>query len=131
MKNIVVFMLLLVVTGGCATSYHPYTHSTGYEEVRLSDTTFGITYVAALSTSFEQIKAYALRRAAEITLENGYTHFVVTKQEQKDIRPSCDCKQVKAFVRRAVIIEVRCSSHGGPGAFDARAYLEGLRRSNI
>ena len=48
----------------------------GYSDLRLTENRFRVTFTGGINTRREQVEDYLLRRAAEVTLEAGYTHFV-------------------------------------------------------
>ena len=52
----------------------------GYSEVRLDEDRFEVTFVGNRLTSREQVEAYLLYRAAELTLEHGRDWFVIERQ---------------------------------------------------
>jgi len=66
-----------MVASGCATTYHPKTWTGGYTDFRISKDTFSVTFKANAYTPKEDVVKYALRRASELTLMKGFTHFVV------------------------------------------------------
>lgn len=50
--------------------------SIGYTDLRLTENRFRVTYAGGNATTREEVEDYLLRRAAEVTLDNGYSHFV-------------------------------------------------------
>ena len=48
----------------------------GYSDQRLTDNRFRVTFSGGSGTRRELVEDFLLRRAAEVTLQNGYTHFV-------------------------------------------------------
>jgi len=62
----------------CATSYHSEGLTGGYCETTTAPDSFIVTFKGNGYTSSEKVMRYALRRASELTLENGYKYFIVT-----------------------------------------------------
>lgn len=78
MKKLLVIALVACVSA-CSTSYQPYSYfgGGGYRDVQLSENSFRITVEANGYTSKSQAADLALLRAADLTLEKGFKHFVV------------------------------------------------------
>ena len=60
---------------GCATGYHPSGFAGGYSETRLNDRVYEVEFSGNGYTGSSTTRNYARRRAAELTLQSGYTHF--------------------------------------------------------
>jgi len=65
----------LVLVAGCATPYQKMGFGGGYDDFRVTENEFEITFRGNGHTAQEQVSRYVLRRASEVTLQNGYTHF--------------------------------------------------------
>ena len=50
--------------------------SIGYTDLRLTQNRYRVTYAGGNATTREEVEDYLLRRAAEVTLDSGYSHFV-------------------------------------------------------
>lgn len=48
----------------------------GYSDLRLTENRYRVTYAGGNATRREEVEDFLLRRAAEVTLDSGYTHFV-------------------------------------------------------
>ena len=87
MKKIKLWFILLlpiVATLGCATAYQKEgVFTNGYSDFRSSEDTFVITFRANEHTSEEKVLEYALKRAAELTLKNGFQYFSILNQVEK------------------------------------------------
>lgn len=73
-----VFYILLFAMAGCATpQYQKYmadnTYKVGYFDQKLSQTKYRVRYV---DTTEEKALVGFMRRASQITLENGYRFFI-------------------------------------------------------
>ena len=70
---------------GCATGpeYQPRGPggTVGYTDLQLSQNRFRVAFSGSYYSTRDDVEMYLLRRAAEITLQNGYTHFVVQNRE--------------------------------------------------
>lgn len=81
----ITLFIALVLLSSCATGplYSPATgpDQAGYSETRLTDTRYRVTFVGRSSTSADQVSNFALLRAAELTLENGYDWFRVVSRD--------------------------------------------------
>ena len=78
-KNCVIILVSLVLTG-CATSYQPKSYTGGYTDTKLDDDKYRVTFSGNQHTSADRVERYALLRAAEITLDYGYSHFVTVNE---------------------------------------------------
>jgi len=82
MKKLLV--LLAITAGGCAsmpTSYGPMGTRGGYQEIRRAPDEFRVMFGGNAYTPGARVSDYALLRAAELTLQAGYTHFEVIKSD--------------------------------------------------
>lgn len=80
-------LALVVVLGvvGCATGYHPANGlSGGFSEMRLNDRAYEVSFRGNGVTKPEEAQRMAMRRAADLTIKSGYTHFVVDDQRDSD-----------------------------------------------
>lgn len=85
-RNKFLFALILpvVALAGCATQYQQEgVFTNGYSEYRPTDDTFVVTFRASEHTPAHLAMEYALKRAAELTLKNGYRFFSVLEQTAK------------------------------------------------
>jgi len=73
----------IAILAGCgtATPYQPATDGPGYSEQGLERDRFRITFVGNSLTSRETVENYLLYRAAEVTMANGYDHFVIVEKD--------------------------------------------------
>jgi hypothetical protein len=75
----------------CASSsfYGPASSegAAGYREEAMPNAHYLISFTGTLSMDLDKVKTYARRRAAEVTLREGYTHFVLfSARNEADIR---------------------------------------------
>lgn len=69
---------------GCATGYKPYGTFGGYSETQLAENRFKILYKGNAYVARDTAEDYLLLRSAEVTLQNGFTHFVVLDGSSED-----------------------------------------------
>ena len=71
-------MLAVVVGCQAASTYRPAASETGvgYSEEKLDTTHYRVRFTGTSHTSRATVENYLLYRAAEVTLANGYTHFM-------------------------------------------------------
>ncbi len=79
------FISLVLVLGACATAiptpYQPLQEQGGYSEQRLEANRYRVSFVGNSLTRREDVENYLLFRVAELTLSQGYDHFVLTNQD--------------------------------------------------
>ena len=77
----------LLGLAGCATpsAYAPQTspRSEGYSDRQLASNRFRVSFHGNSVTSREQVEDYLLRRAAEVTLQAGYTAFEFASRDTR------------------------------------------------
>jgi hypothetical protein len=73
-------LLLALGVSACATGpvYRPRGpgDTVGYTDQRLTENRFRVTFAGHSGTRREEVEDHLLRRSAEVTLQNGFTHFV-------------------------------------------------------
>lgn len=77
MKKLFTLLAAVSLLTSCATGYHTYGLTGGYKEKMLSSDTMLVTYVGNGFTGSEKTYEYAMKRAAEATLQHGYHYFEV------------------------------------------------------
>ena len=86
-----IIVATLAFLSACATQspYQPAEKrgAEGYTETKLTDNRYRVTFTGNASTPSETVKDYALLRAAEVTLQNGYDWFrLVNSDIDKKVR---------------------------------------------
>ncbi len=76
------FKLAVVVVGlflgGCGSRYQPYGYfNGGYSEVLTTKDSFMVNFRGNSFTKEDTVMKYALRRASELAIMNGYQYFIV------------------------------------------------------
>ncbi len=77
MRTIAAISLAVLLLAGCATTYQPEGLSGGFSETQLDTNVFRVSFRGNGYTRAERAEELALLRSAELTLKNGFTHFVV------------------------------------------------------
>lgn len=74
---------LIVLLSACATAtpYQPAAKGYGYSEQKLESNRYRVSFVGNSKTSRETVRNYLIYRAAELSLANGYDHFVLVGQD--------------------------------------------------
>lgn len=78
MKTAIVVVAMALA--GCATGYHPAGRTGGFSELRLNDRAYEVSFSGNGYTNSERARRFALRRAADLTLQAHFSHFVVDGQ---------------------------------------------------
>lgn len=88
-RNLALAAAAAASLAACATStpYQPADRGGyGFSEQRIEDNSFRITFRGNSLTTRETVENSLLYRAAELTLQNGYDHFVVVENETEATR---------------------------------------------
>lgn len=79
--GIAIAAALGVAACGTPTAYQPASEGLGYSEQPIEEDRYRVTFAGNTRTPRETVENYLLYRAAEVTLERGYDHFVVVDEE--------------------------------------------------
>ena len=78
-------LLAVLVAAACTTApeYQPRTtgSSVGYTDLQLSPNRYRVAYAGGYNNTRDDVETSLLRRAAEVTLRNGYSHFVIQRRQ--------------------------------------------------
>ncbi len=86
-KNAFAALLAASLLAGCATStvpdYRPRPPggTVGYSDLQLSPNRYRVSFSGSTISTRDDVERYLLRRAAEVTLASGYTHFVLSNRD--------------------------------------------------
>jgi hypothetical protein len=72
----VIMVSVVALLSGCATQYKPRGWTGGYDDFRISEDAFEVTFKGNGYTASETVSRYVFRRASEVTLSHGFTHFL-------------------------------------------------------
>jgi len=83
MKRIIILFVITFLCGACATPYKQASKpsSKGYYDTLLQEGVYDISFNGNDETSLKRVKDYALLRAAEVCLENGFVTFSIINSE--------------------------------------------------
>lgn len=76
-------MLISLGLGGCATPYQSAHGGRGYIDYRITTDVFAVSFRGSVGTLEDTVERYLLRRASELTLEHGFTHFVILSEKER------------------------------------------------
>jgi hypothetical protein len=80
-------MAAALALGGCmtATPYQPATgtgqYRTGYSDEQIEDNRFRVSFAGNTLTARETVERYLLYRAAELTVQHGFDHFILVDRD--------------------------------------------------
>jgi hypothetical protein len=83
MNKIILIAASLLIFGCGATAYKPYGLTGGYSDKKLFNDEFVISFDGNIRTDANRAIDFAMLRAAEITLDNGYKYFVIKQRSFK------------------------------------------------
>jgi hypothetical protein len=84
MKSFLIGFVLVASILGCSTPYKKGGFMGGYEDCKIQDGVFLVSFRGNGYTSYTKAKNYALLRAAEVTKENGYKHFIILDETRDE-----------------------------------------------
>jgi len=77
--------IVLMALAGCATTYQDGSGWTGgFSEVQLDKNVFKVSFNGNAYTSIERVEELALLRGADLTLQHGFSYFVVTEGRSRE-----------------------------------------------
>lgn len=71
----------VILIAGCATGYKSVGFTGGYSDTKLQDDVYEVSFKGNGYTNKDRAKDFALLRASEVALNNGYKYFVVLEGE--------------------------------------------------
>lgn len=111
---------LALLLPGCATEYQARAADGGYTQTQLGPQTWQVAFEGNRYTDTAQMHDFALLRGAELTLQQGYSHFTYAATDAG--------APVSDFQLESKTLQLY---HGQPGAgvaaFDARAVCETMQ----
>ena len=136
-------LILLSCIASCVrpTPYTALDGRFGYDSFRITDDVFAVSFAGNSQTPLSMVDRYVLRKASEVNLENGFTHFVLLRVEDRTIQgvhtdgPAMGTAQTSyysatstthAFRMPAKSIQIRCFRDPPPdmgSPIDAAAFL--------
>ena len=108
----------------CATAYQPDGVSGGYSDQRLGANSVRVSFRGNGMTPTETLNSFLMRRCAEVTLQNGYSYFVLVSTQL----PQPENDQVYGTKIETATIEMYQGNKpdGDPHAYDAATLMRAL-----
>src|SRR3989338_6867142 len=128
--RMLILVLVALISSGCATSYHKAGFTGGYKDQQLQADEFQVSFAGNAKLSQAKARQYALRRAAELTVEQGFDYFVVTSEGSftKNFVTGNASGSVVGGSKPEAVITIKCAKgvkpEGVSGAYDARELLK-------
>ena len=119
--------ILVCLLAGCATSYHAKGSLGGYSDSQLGQDEYIVYFSGNGFTATERSRDFCLLRAAELTLQKGYTHFVVMGDIARDAI-SGGGGNVYTFPNNELKIKCFKSKPDGVNSYDATFLQQSLRQ---
>jgi len=126
-RPILALSACLALAVGCKTPSQARGFEGGFSESQVAEDEFEVTFEGNVGVNTEVLKQSLLRRAAEVTLQHGFTHFDVIGERRQSglgfvLRPGTmgPSRETQSAIR------IRCSvgDPGTAGALDARQVLQ-------
>jgi len=108
---------------GCTTAYQPDGLSGGYSERMLASNTAQVAFRGNRLTPPDTVHSYLLRRCAELTLQDGYSYFVIVHEEEPT---EANTDSFGSKVTAATIEMYPGKPQADPRAYDANFTLRRL-----
>ena len=105
--KIIVNLSTIILLLGCAVTYRPMNASGGYSDNQLNENTFEVTFEGNQYNSLDEVRTYLTFRCAELTLEQGLSHFLIVEDASYEEVPD------KEFSEADLTIEPHASMSGG------------------
>ena len=118
MKNYLLLIVFSLFCFSCATAYQPLSFSGGYSSTMLDKNIFKVSFQGNGDTSKERAEDFALLRSSEITLENGFSYFLIL---DKDVSMSYGSFTTPANTTTTGNLY----NYGGVSSFQANSYTTG------
>ena len=101
--------VMALIMCACATPYKKEKGGRGYSDFRIANDMFSVSFRGNPVTQEEDVDKYLLRRASDLTLEHGYTYFVVIAQKGRTRSGSIGYSAVKIpVVTPGETIHIKC-----------------------
>lgn len=123
MIQAIAFLILAIVTFGCATSYQSQNFfGNGYSDIKTNPDSFIVNFKGNAYSHYDKVLKYALKRAAHLTLKNGFKYFRIITTNEHSKYTSTDAVFSK---EPALSIHIKCSKEPthDPSEINAEYYL--------
>lgn len=82
-KKTIIGIVLFIFIAGCSTPYQQNGLGGGYSDTRLNDNTYMVSFRGNGYTGSATLFNLILRRAADLTAQNGYSYFAILSGGQE------------------------------------------------
>jgi len=82
MKSLLTALVAAALLAGCATDYQSQGFTGGFTETQLNPNVYRVSFIGNGYTSMERAADFTLLRCAELSLQNGYSHFAIIDGNQ-------------------------------------------------
>lgn len=115
MKIFAKIAVILFLLFGCATPYQPQesAYGYGYSETQLAENIFSVRFIGSNTDSAPVVSDYALLRAAEVTLEHGFTHFGIVDSKNQTKISSVTVPATTVYTPNVYTGTTTISTYGG------------------
>ncbi len=105
--KVLTVLSLVTLLLGCAVTYRAEQGSGGYSDKQINENTYEVTFEGNQYNTLDEVRTYLTYRCAELTLEQGLTHFLIVEDA------SFEDTHDKEFMDSDMTIETRTSMSGG------------------
>jgi hypothetical protein len=124
-----VAILASVISTGCATGYgkSKLLFNEGYTDTKISSDTYKVEFRASEAIQLQSTYAYAMRRAAELSLQNGYSYFEVLDKKTLIVNASYDTAYGLHYVKEPdSILKIKFVKSKTASAYNAKKIMNRL-----
>lgn len=124
MQKSIILVSLVALLASCSTHYQKQNmFGNGFSEVRTSPDSFIVNFKGNGYSKTDKMMKYALRRASELTLENGYKYFKIVHTLDTSNYTGSSSSLTKA---PAFSIRIKCTLEktNDPEEVDAEFFLK-------
>lgn len=108
-------LLAMTCLAGCATPYQPMGALGGYEDMQVGQDMYRIAVLANGYTTPERAQKIALLRAADLTIQKGFTHFTVVGDPGSEVSRN----RYGEFPSNSMVIKMQKGSDVTSTSYDA------------
>lgn len=122
MNRSAIVLLAALLLPGCATEYQARAADGGYAQTQLGPQTWQVVFEGNRYTDTAQMHDFALLRGAELTLQQGYSHFTYAATDA-----SAPAQSLEFQLESKTLQLYHGQPDAGVAAFDARAVCEAMQ----